>query len=190
MHPALYKSGKIPAVVKLPSLDALLGLDYAKLEDNILGEFGWQEVFKQFLDEKRATPLAAAWEGDRYLVFEQKKSKRLVLVTHLRLAGEEQTARFFGQYSEALEKKHPDRDNLFRRPDFFAFRTPDGDVFLRCVAAAHECITVEGSNRTLFDAVNKSLGFPPVDGAFPDSASSKGKVTVERLAAPVAQAGF
>ena len=50
-----------------------------------MGEFGWKEVLKQFLGEDRAKPLAAAWEGDRYVVFEQKRTKRLVLVTRLRL---------------------------------------------------------------------------------------------------------
>jgi hypothetical protein len=172
MHPALYKTGKIPAVITLPAIDNLLGPEFAKLEDNILGEFGWEEVLKQFLDEDRATPLAAAWEGDRYVVYEQKKTKRLVLVTHLRLAGETQTARFFGQYSEALEKKHPDRSNLFRRPDFFSFSTPDGDVFLHC--SVTECITAEGTTRTVFDAVNKAVGFPvpeatPIDPSKPQT---------------------
>jgi hypothetical protein len=174
MHPELYKAGKAPAVVSLPAVDSLLGPEYAKLEDNILGEFGWKEVLQQFLDEKRAAPLAAAWEGDRYVVFEQKKSKRLVLVTRLRLASEEQTARFFGQYSEALEKKYATRSNLFRRPDFFSFTTPVGDVFLHCVAT--ECITVEGTSRTVFDAVNKGVSFPPPETSPIDPAKPQSKV--------------
>jgi len=174
MHPALYKQGKTPAVVALPVLDALLGAEYSKLEDNVLGEFGWKEVLQQFLDEKRAAPLAAAWEGDRYLVFEQKKTRRLVLVTHLKLAGEEQTARFFGQYSEALEKKYSERGKLFRRADFFSFTTPDGEVFLHC--AGTECITVEGTTRLIFDAVNKGVGLPPAEVPPSDPSSSQNKV--------------
>ncbi len=172
MHPALYKSGKMPVSLALPAVDNLLGPEYAKLEDNLLGEFGWKEVLKQFLGEDRATPLAAAWEGDRYVVYEQKRTKHLVLITRLRLAGEVQTARFFGQYSEALEKKYPERSNLFRRADFFSFTTPDGDVYLHC--AMTECITVEGSTRTVFDAVNKAVGFPspeapPIDPSKPQT---------------------
>jgi hypothetical protein len=172
MHPSLYKTNKLPESLSLPPVDTLLGSDYTKLEDNVLGEFGWKEVLQQFLDETRATPLAAAWEGDRYEVYEQKQTKHLVLITRLRLAGEEQTARFFGQYSEALEKKHATRSNLFRRPDFFSFTTPDGDVFLHC--AVTECITVEGASRAIFDAVNKSVGLPaaepvPVNPAKPQT---------------------
>ena len=56
MHPALYKSGKMPVSLALPAVDNLLGPEYAKLEDNLLGEFGWKEVLKQFLGEDRAAP--------------------------------------------------------------------------------------------------------------------------------------
>jgi hypothetical protein len=172
MHPALYKTGKIPAVVTLPDVGNLLGAEYSKLEDNVLGEFGWKEVLKQFLDDDRAVPLAAAWEGDRYQVYEQKRTKHLVLITHIKLSGETQTARFFGQFSEVLEKKHPERANLFRRANFFSFTTPDGDAFLHC--SLTECITVEGATRPVFDAVGKAANMPapesaPIDPAKPQT---------------------
>jgi hypothetical protein len=125
-----------------------------------MGEFGWKEVLKQYLGEPRAKPLSAAWEGDRYAVYEQKQTKHLLLITRERLATQEQTARFFGQYSEALEKKHETRSNLFRKTDFFSFDTPDGGVFLRCMET--ECVTLEGGDRALFLRLNKELNWPPV----------------------------
>jgi len=158
LHPGYYRSGKVPAEVKLPSIERVLGSDWTKLEDNVMGEFGWKEVLKQFLGQDRAKTLATAWDGDRYAVYEQKNTKRLVLLARLRLATAEQTDRFFGQYSEALEKKHSERSNLLRRPNFFSFETPDGGVFLRCIDT--ECLTLEGTSRNTFDAVNKSVGWP------------------------------
>lgn len=158
MHPALYRSGKAPTPVALPPMEKSLGDHWKKLEDNTMGEFGWKEVLKQFLDDERATSLSAAWDGDRYMVFEQEQSKRLLLITRERLSTDEQAERFFGQYSEALEKKHQKRTNLFRRPGFFSFETPDGGVFLRCFEK--ECVTVEGGNRALLIQVNKELKWP------------------------------
>jgi hypothetical protein len=160
MHPALYTSGKAPAPISLPSMEKALGADWAKLEENVLGEFGWKEVLKQFLGETRGKTSAAAWDGDRYAVYEQKTSKRLLLISRERLAGKEQSERFFGEYSEALEKKHEKRDNSFRKPDFLSFDTPDGGVFLRCIE--NECVTLEGGDRTLFIQLNKELSWPPV----------------------------
>jgi hypothetical protein len=158
LHPAAYKSGKTPSTVLLPPLEKVLGKDWAKLDENILGEFGWKEVLKQFLDDDRAKTLAAAWEGDRYATYEQKETKKLVLVTRLRLDSEEHAARFFGQYSEALEKKHSERTNLMRRPNFFQFDSPDGGVFLYCFGES--CVTMEGATRKLFDAFTKALDWP------------------------------
>ena len=173
LHPGLYTSGKVAAPVSLPSMEKVLGADWTKLEDNIMGEFGWKEVLKQFLGEPRAKPLSAAWDGDRYAVYEQKPSKRLVLITRERLASQEQAERFFGQYSEALEKKHEERSNLFRKPDFFSFDTRDGGVFLRCFE--NECVTLEGGDRALFLRFNKELNWPPV----PEQPKLVGKTTKE-----------
>jgi hypothetical protein len=158
LHPALYRSGKTPATVALPPLEKLLGNNWSKLDENVMGEFGWKEVLKQFLDNERAKNLAAAWDGDRYAVFEHKQTKKLILVTRLRLNSEEHAARFFGQYSEALEKKYPERSNLLRRPNFFSFDTPDGGVFLDCLGL--ECVTLEGTTRDKFDAFTKALDWP------------------------------
>jgi hypothetical protein len=81
-----------------------------------------------------------------------------VLAARLHLRSEEHAARFFGQYSEALEKKYSERSNLFRRPNFFAFDSPDGPVFLHCLGL--DCVTLEGASRQVFDGLTKGLGWP------------------------------
>jgi len=163
MHPALYKSGKVPAQVTIPSFEKLLGADWTKIDENVMGEFGWKEILKQFLGEERAAPLAAAWGGDRYVLYEQRQSKRLILVARLHLDSEEHAARFFGQYSEALEKKHGAHENAPRLPNFFSLDTPDDGVFLRCMGA--DCISVEGASRAVFDGINGMIGWPAAPDA-------------------------
>src|SRR6266568_5051718 len=158
LHPGLYRSGKTPATVALPRFEKLLGDHWSKLDENTMGEFGWKEVLKQFLDSDRATNLAAAWDGDRYAVFEHKQTKKLIMMARLHLDSEMRAARFFGQYSEALEKKHSERSNLLRRPNFFSFDTPDGGVFLDCLG--DECVTLEGATRNIFDGFTKALNWP------------------------------
>jgi len=158
LHPALYRSGRVPQSVTLPPLEKLLGSGWSKLDENVMGEFGWKEVLKQFLDDTRAKTLAAAWNGDKYALYEEKQSKRIVLVARVHLDSEEHATRFSGQYSEALEKKYSDRSNLFRRPNFFSFDSPDGGVFLYCFGA--ECLTMEGTTRKVFDGFTKAIDWP------------------------------
>jgi len=104
--------------------------------------------------------LAEAWEGDRYIVYEHKQTKRLMLATPVVAPSEEAASRFFGRYSEALEKKYSERSRLLRRPNFFSFETPDGGVFIRCVAT--DCITIEGADRKVFAQWNSDLKWPPL----------------------------
>jgi hypothetical protein len=73
------------------------------------------------------------------------------------------------QYSEALGKKYRAHENLLRHPDFLSFNTPEGGVFLRCVNS--ECISVEGTTRGVFDAINKMIGWPAAPPALRASTS-------------------
>ena len=173
MHPETYFSFRIPPKAELPSLDKDLGADWVRLEDNLMGEFGWKEVLKQFLNEERATPLAAAWSSDRYILFEQKKTKKLVLIARLDLADERATARFFAAYSEVLAKKYAKRTNEKRLEDFLTFDTPDGGVFFKCLQTS--CVSLEGSDRAMFDKLNSGLHW---DTAPSDKAADR--TTVQR----------
>lgn len=170
MHPALYRTGRVPAQVALPSLEKLLGPDWAKIDENVMGEFGWKEILKQFLGEARATPLAASWGGDRYVLYEQEQTKRLILVARIYLNTEEHAGQFFGQYSEALGKKYGSHENPYRQPNFLSFNTPEGGVFLRCVGP--ECISLEGASRSVFDGINGLIGWPAAPAAPRTSASA------------------
>jgi hypothetical protein len=155
MHPELYGSGKTPPQLSLPSLDTALGSDWKKLEDNIMGEFGWKEVLKQFLGEAQATPISNLWNADRYAVYERKRDKHLVLVTRLQLASDAGAAQFFTAYSGALDKKYPHRTDVSRQPAELSFNTSEGSVFFRCVA--RDCMTMEGSDAALWKKLNENI---------------------------------
>jgi hypothetical protein len=155
LHPALYLAGKTPPKVTVPSMDKDVGTDWSKLEENLMGEFGWKEVLKQFLGEERATPVSSKWNGDRYVVYEQKKTKRLLLIARLDLATEGDAEKFFATYSEALKKKYEQRTGEDEQREYLSFDTSEGDVFLRCAATA--CVTLEGGELPLFEKLNKEL---------------------------------
>ena len=158
IHPNLYLAGVKPYPVTLPVWKDVVPANWKLLEENVLGEFCLNEVLTQFLGPDRGTTLSAAWAGDRYAVFEEEKTKRTPLVLRLHLDNADDAARFFGQYSELLEKKYSDRTELFRRPNFFQFQTPDGGVFLHCVDTG--CLVVERSSRETYDRIEHAVGWP------------------------------
>jgi hypothetical protein len=162
IHPDFYLKDVGPAKVSLPKLKTVVPADWKPLEENVMGEFGLEEILKQLLDPARAAQLAPSWDGDRYALFEDAKTKDSRLVFLLALETTDDAARFFGQYSEALEMKYSSRTQLYRRPNFFQFQTDTGGVFLRCVDL--QCITVEGATRQTFEAINRAIGWPPAPG--------------------------
>jgi hypothetical protein len=193
IHPDLYLSGTKPEKVTLPDWKGVVPADWKLLEENVMGEFGLDEILKQFLGQQRGEALSPAWAGDRYATFENQKTKQIVLVYKLMLDNPDDTARFFGQYSEALELKYKQRADLFRRPNFFQFQTDTGGVFLRCMATT--CIAVEGATREIYDGINRAAGWPAapaptqaVRGSSTAQQHSLDRVSLERPA--IAAAAF
>ena len=160
MHPSLYRSNKVPAPLKVDLPDGVPGKAWNLLEENAMGEFGWKEILKRFIDEPRARRVAAGWDGDDYTCFEQKENKRLILATRERFNSEEKTGEFFAAYAEALTKKYPQRREVKQGNQFVSFATDDGPVEFRCVA--HECITLEGAEAASFSQWEKKLAWPAV----------------------------
>ena len=158
MHPELYLQGVMPAKVEIPAAKGAISSDWKKLDENNMGEFGLQEILKQFLAKDRAATLAARWSGDRYAIYENQKNKRTLLEFRIRLSSDADAARFFGAYSELLELKYAQRTNLMRRPNFFSFDTPEDGVFIRCMAS--DCFILEGGTRSLFDRMTAEIGWP------------------------------
>ena len=163
MHPALYRSNKVPAPLQVDLPESIPGKDWNKLEENSMGEFGWKEILKQFIDEPLATHVAAGWDGDDYICYEQKENKRLVLATRERFNSEEMAAEFFSAYADALTKRYPQRHGVNQGTQFVAFTADDGPVEFRCVAK--ECISLQGADAAAFSQWEKRLGWPAVSSA-------------------------
>ena len=179
IHPELYKSGRMPPSIVIgnasgsivvPPLETQLGANWVKLDENVMGEFGWEEILKQFLGDGKAKPIAAFWDGDRYELYEQKDKKKVVLLARLRLDSDAHATQFFAAYADALLKKYGERSNPPRSSNFFMFDGPDGGVFLRCVGV--DCVTLEGTSRAVFDNVDDQFGWPAAP-ATPQAAAAK-----------------
>lgn len=159
MHPDLYLKDVKPVAVSLPDWKDVAPGDWKLLEENVLGEFGLDEVLKNYLDQARADALSSAWAGDHYAVFEDQKTKETPLVFRLALDNEQDAAGFYTQYSEALNQKYKQQTDVFRQPEYLQFDANGASVFLRCVATT--CLTVEGASRETYDNITRAIGWTP-----------------------------
>ena len=164
-HAADHASGAVPARGaagdgQLPALGGIVPRGWKKLDENVMGEFGLNQVFKQFLGKERADDLAATWSGDRYAIYEQSPDGRTLLVIRVRLAGEAEAARFFERLQRATGKETLHRTSVVKQPNSFSFETSDGGVFIRC--SGRDCLLAEGATRAQFEAMTRAMGWPAV----------------------------
>ena len=158
LHPNLYFQGVKPRVITLSHLKSAIPHVWNKLDENVIGEFALGEVLKQFLEADKAEHFASMWHGDRYALFENKRTKQTILIVLLALDSERDAGSFFDAYREALEKKHAVEQPITEGPEFAGF----GDVFLQCFQ--DECLSVEGADRNMFDRIDLQLGWPAEPG--------------------------
>jgi hypothetical protein len=109
MHPEKYfaEPPVLPSEVTLRVPADALSPSWEKLKRDVLGEFLLSVILQQFLPEDEARQSAAGWRGDRYELFEQPDSGRLLLVCVTVWDTPEEAAEFFQSYKKLLALKYP-----------------------------------------------------------------------------------
>jgi hypothetical protein len=187
LHPDLYFRGVMPVQVDLTPITKAVPHGWKKLDENVMGEFGTNEILKQFLGKEQANQIAPSWTGDRYAIYQRESGTQTLLLMRLKLADESAATRFFGAYRNLLEKKDEKRTAISRRQNFSSFNTPDGGVFLRCYA--DECLIAEGTTPEVFEAMTRAIHWPAAPPAVPES--DKPGITVRlRIVVPVNPVAF
>ena len=187
LHPDLYFRGVMPARVDLMPVTNVVPRTWKKLDENVLGEFGVNEVLKQFLGKDRADELASSWSGDRYAIYQRESGMQTLLLMRLKLFDEPAATHFFGAYRQLLEQKYEQRDAVSRRQNLFSFHTPAGGVFLRCYG--NECLIAEGTTGEVFEAMTRAIHWPEAPAATPES-DEPGITVMHRVIAPANAAAF
>ena len=109
MHPEKYfaEPPVLPSEVTLHIPDGVLSTSWHKLKRDVLGEFFLSVILQQFLPEEEARQSAAGWRGDRYELFEQQDSGRLLLVCVTAWDTPAAATAFFQSYHKLLAVKYP-----------------------------------------------------------------------------------
>jgi hypothetical protein len=109
MHPEKYLAEPpvLPSEVPLHIPEEALRTPWKKLKRDVLGEFFLSVILQQFLPEEEARQSAAGWRGDRYELFEQQDSGRLLLVCVTTWDTPASAMAFFQSYHKLLALKYP-----------------------------------------------------------------------------------
>lgn len=172
LHPDLYFKGVKPRKITLPHLGSAIPHGWKKLDENVVGEFALRELFKQFLGESQARKFSPMWAGDRYALFENKKSKDTLLIVLYALSNSDDTAKFYAAYRGLFEKKYGVQKPSVEEDEFADF----DHAILDC--QRDECLAIEApdaaTNRSVTSKMLKNLAWPALP-AQPSAIKSTGE---------------
>lgn len=112
LHIEKYFAREAPIKVELPDLSQILGADWKRLDYDVNGEWGYYLILNQILradGESRAA--AAGWGGDRYALYEDAKTRGILLAQLSVWDTEENAGEFFNAYAKRTTQRYNRRSN-------------------------------------------------------------------------------
>ena len=104
LHPEKYLSSEAPKPVSLPDLASQLGGSWEERDAGVLGELLTGIYLGTFLEDDQAETAAEGWGGDRYSLFKDDRSRRLMVIRFSWDTAED-TDEFFEAYLDLVDEK-------------------------------------------------------------------------------------
>lgn len=102
-----------------------------EVDENTLGELGFDSLLSQFLSENTAKSVSSKWMGDRYIVYEDPAAHNYALVVRTRWTNSEAALSFFRKYHAVLTQKYPNLSpDAHSTADRFIAHTASGEVIM------------------------------------------------------------
>ena len=101
LHVEKYFAREAPLPVSVPDIAPLLGAQWRRLDYDVNGEWSLYLILDEYLKSVQESRKAAAgWGGDRYVVYEEPRTKAVLVVQLIDWDTEEDAAEFFDAYAK------------------------------------------------------------------------------------------
>lgn len=108
LHPQKWAAHEQPYRYQWPDQSAEPALSGWKLlESNTLGELQWRIIFVEYDLESLNLSAADGWDGDSFMVFENKNDSRLLLLLYTSWDSDKDVREFRHAYEQLLQIKYP-----------------------------------------------------------------------------------
>jgi hypothetical protein len=151
IHPERYPDD-VPQIVTLPPLTDTLGAGWRLVDENVLGEFGLQQVLQVGTSQEDAEMASEGWGGDRYAVHWRDDESAFVLVARLAWdtpADADEFLDAYGRFAEARFGAAPSRSEGNSRSWWFG-----DDALLLARNGQDETLIIIAPDETTLDAVH------------------------------------
>jgi hypothetical protein len=132
LHFEKYAAHEQPIKIEMSDLSPLLGQGWKRLDLDINGEFGYFLILREFIEKSEARTAAEGWGGDRYALYENGKTGKLVLAHLSSWDSAKDAEEFFQAYAERTSKRYPQaKARKDSPPHECDLQTDDGRTFIQ-----------------------------------------------------------
>jgi hypothetical protein len=134
IHPEKYFAHEAPALVVMRDLTPALGKGWKQIDADVNGEWGYYLILDEFLkSEKESKQAAAGWGGDRYALYENKRTRETMLAQLTSWDTEQDAREFFDAYVKRTGRLYADKNfdgaaATAADPTRSVFSTKDGSI--------------------------------------------------------------
>jgi len=163
LHPEKYLGEKrdYPISISLENLKKSLGDNWREVDADVVGEFCVRLIFRQFAMHTSAPELAAGWDGDAYVISENKDTGRLILVWRSIWDTEADAAEFAeGMNTVITRKYHEEKLALSAENNYFLYETELGYALVQ--RDLYEVVVMERIPANLFEELYSKLWDAPI----------------------------
>jgi len=169
IHIDKYLAHEQPIVDKLPDLTSVLTPGWKKIDTDVSGEFGYFIILSEFIGKKEARPASQGWGGDQFTLYENLRTKQLLLVHRSIWDTKDDAEEFFKAYAKRTINRYPQARQLSNVRETLvterSFQTPNGKIVMQL--RDKSVVTIEGLPegeddhlQNLFEALWKQESLP------------------------------
>ncbi|MBI3265927.1 MAG: hypothetical protein HYZ67_02590 [Chlamydiae bacterium] len=156
LHPEKYLADDDPPQkMVFPHFPDSFSSSYFLIEENILGEFNIELLFRKWMKQKSYSQASSGWGGDTYQLWEEKNNHTLVLVWISSWDTSNDAKQFLMAYSELVLKKFPGAVSKINPDSFQFWQAQDVTIFL----AQHQgrVLMIEASDFQIIEKIRNSF---------------------------------
>lgn len=143
LHPEKYFAHEAPVKVSMPDISNRLGANWKRIDYDVNGEWSLYLILDEYLkSEQQSREAAAGWSGDRYAVYENRKTGEVMIAQNSVWDTEKDAQEFFDAYAKRTALRYKDakvlensHDDPFEFGQQRTWSTSEGTVIMRRVAS-------------------------------------------------------
>lgn len=156
MHPEKYYIVRDkPMKVDFPDIAPSIGGGWTLLTEETLGEFDFYLMSKAFLDELSSKMLSEGWGGDRFRLYEEPASGKVIFISLSKWDSEKDADEFFNMYKKIIGSKYKPASVVKEDASSSHWKTDEGEVYI--VKSKDGVVIIEGATEENLSGLSKAL---------------------------------